>query len=184
MLENHMVCILEKGNRVVRWDRINAAGGYVYGEHTPFPKGQNRWRRVAVDRGEFIGGIRDIWTRFVCESKNQVVAQHCFAGPYVPGLVSAIKLAAARRDRAPMTGKHTRAEPQRRYTIYRGGMTPTHKILATHDFYKVVEVLWNAQTLNDAETSEARHYLKLPSQEILAQGDANYREWLTENVGF
>lgn len=62
--ENHMVCILENGKRVTRWDRINAAGGYVYGEHTPHPK-ENRWRRVAVDRGEFIGGVQEIWTHFV-----------------------------------------------------------------------------------------------------------------------
>ncbi|CAG9230196.1 hypothetical protein PSP6_540070 [Paraburkholderia tropica] len=64
VLENHMVCILEKRERIARWDRINAAGGYVYGEHTLVPK-DNRWRRVAVDRGEFIGGVREIWTHLV-----------------------------------------------------------------------------------------------------------------------
>jgi len=42
--ENHMVCILENGERVARWDRINAGGGYLFGEHTPHPK-ENRWRR-------------------------------------------------------------------------------------------------------------------------------------------
>lgn len=62
--ENHMVYILQNGKRVARWDRINAGGGRVYGEHTPRPK-ENRWRRVAVDRGEFIGGVREIWTHFV-----------------------------------------------------------------------------------------------------------------------
>ncbi|WP_205182534.1 hypothetical protein [Burkholderia sp. LMG 13014] len=64
VLGNHMVCILENGKRIARWDRINAGGGRVYGEHTPLPK-ENRWRRVAVDRGEFIGGIRVMWTRYV-----------------------------------------------------------------------------------------------------------------------
>ncbi|CAG9207885.1 hypothetical protein PSP6_270085 [Paraburkholderia tropica] len=64
-LDNHMVCILARGKRVARWDRINASGGRVYGEHTPVPRDDNRWRRVAVDRGEMIGSIREIWTRFV-----------------------------------------------------------------------------------------------------------------------
>lgn len=62
VIENHMVCILAAGDRIARWDRINAGGGRAYGERTPLP--ENRWRRVAVDRGEFIGGVRVIWTLY------------------------------------------------------------------------------------------------------------------------
>lgn len=62
VLENHMVCILEAGQRVARWDRINAGGGRAYGERIPPP--ENRWRRVAVNRPEFVGGVRVIWTLY------------------------------------------------------------------------------------------------------------------------
>ncbi len=67
ILDNHMVCVLHSGKRVVRWDRVNAGGGRAYG-HKP-PK-ENRWRRVPIDRPELVGHVRVIWVIYLRNEKE------------------------------------------------------------------------------------------------------------------
>lgn len=77
-----------------------------------------------------------------------------------------------------------RASRRRRFVIYRGGTTPQHQVMASHRDMKISMLLLNAQTYRSAVSDENRYYVKLPSQQVLAQGTTEYDAWIEPYIPF